>query len=247
MCSQEREQHDVNEYLDKVELVRLFRKGDLSLKDVLKRISEASPGDELLQVQPNGGSLLHLFSILGIPAVVEGLLKKGLKPTMVSCRGGVTLLQCSLKVMAGEGNKDAERARILKLYLSLDDCGNNLPIDNQDEAGWTALNFAAFLNLEKCVEVLLDHGAATRLVGGEGVSTLHNAIGNPSIVKMLLAADSGNVDAKTNEGDTALALALKRGDVESSMILLEHRANPNIPNNEGEGMREGRWGTREKE
>lgn len=235
LYSEECEESRVNEYLDKVELVRLFRKGDLDLVDVMKRISDASPEDELLQVQPNGGSLLHLFSILGVYEAVEGLLKKGLKPTMVTCRGGVSVLQCSLRVLAGVGdNRDAERARILKLYLSLKDCGNSIPIDNQDQAGWTALKVAARLNLEKCVEVLLDHGADTGLVGLEGYTPLHNAVGNHSIVKMLLAADSGNVNAKNNEGDTALSLALKRGDMESTMILLEHGADPNIPNKEGE-------------
>lgn len=236
MCSEENER--VNEYLDKVELVRLFRRGDLDLKDVLKRISEASPEDELLQVQPNGGSLLHLFSILGEYEVVEGLLKKGLKPTMVSCRGGVTLLQCFRVMTPGVGgNRDSERAKILKLYLSLKEHSNSLPIDNQDAFGWSALKAAVRFNLEECVEVLLDHGANTRLVDTEGDSALHSAVGNPTIVKMLLTVDSGNINAQNKEGDTALSLAMKKGDLESTMRLLEHGADPNVQNKEGEGGR----------
>lgn len=241
MCTEQSEEKKVNEYLDKVELVRLFRRGDLDLKDVLKRISEASPEDELLHVQPNGGSLLHLFSVLGVYEVVDELLKKGLKPTMILCRGGVSLLQCALRViMPGVGgNRDSERAKILKLYLSLKDHNKSLPIDNQDSGGWSALKSAAQLNLEECAGVLLDHGANTRLLDSDGYSALHNAVGNPSIVKMLLNADLGNVNAQSKEGDTALSLAMKKGDMESTMCLLEHRADPNIPNKEGGIGREG--------
>lgn len=236
MCSEESEETGkVNEYLNSIEVIRLFRCGDLNLTDVLKRISEASLEDELLQAQPSGGSLLHMFSILGVYEVVEGLLKKGLKPTMVTCRGGVSILRCTLGVVGVGENRDAERARILKLYLSLKDYANIIPINNQDEDGWTVLKMAVRLNLERCVEVLLDHGADVRLAGHKGYTPLHNAVGNHSIVKMLLAADSGNVNARNNEGDTTLSLALKRGDMESAMVLLEHGADPNIPNKEGEG------------
>lgn len=233
MCSEEAEcANRLSEYLDSNELVRLFRRGDLKVDDVLKRISEAPPDDELLQVNADGVSLLAHFSVLGAHEIVEKLLSKGVKPAIISCTG-CSLIQCTVKVIS-DNRRDTERAKILQLYLKYArDYPNTLPIDNQDMRGWTALKLASRMNLEKCVEVLLEHGADTRLTDKEGYSPLHNAVGNHAIVKMLLNADSANIDAQDVEGNTALSLALKRGDLESTMVLLERKADPNIPNKEG--------------
>lgn len=228
--------------LNKIEIIGQFRRGDLSLSDILKRISDASLDDELLQVKPNGSTVLNYFTLLGVYDVVKALLQKGLKPTILQCRGGVTVLQCAVRfipVSPGDSGdsgdkRDLERSKILQLYLSSkEEYGNSLPIDNQDALGWTALKLAACLNLEKCVEVLLQNGADAKLVDGKGYSPLHSAVGYPSIVKMLLHADPGNVNQQNEEGDTPLSLALKRGDLESTLVLLEHGADTNIPNKEG--------------
>ena len=225
--------NQLSEYLDRNELVRLFRRGELEVDDVLKRISEASPDDELFQTNKDGVSLLAHFSVLGNYEIVEKLLSRGLKPAIIICTGG-TLLQLTVRVIS-DNKRDTERAKILRLYLKIaKDYSDALSVDNQDTcAGWTALNMAAYMNLEKCVEVLLEHGANTRATVKKGHSPLHNAVGNHAIVKMLLNADSANIDGQDEEGNTALSLALKRGDLESTMVLLERKANPNIPNKEG--------------
>lgn len=226
----------INQCLDSIDLVRLFRTGVLDVDGVLKKIAEA--GDEIIQMKA-GWSLLHPFSVLGCYEIVEKLWERGLRPSIAKCAGS-TVLHCAVRTYPphGAATHDLERAKILTLYLSSgEDFGNNLPMNALCNHGWTALKLAVRLNLVRCVEVLLKYGADTQITDPEGYSPLHNAVGNHDIVKMLLNADSANIDAPDSEGNTALLLSLKTGTtggMDSAMVLLERNANPNVPNKEGE-------------
>lgn len=225
----------LNECLDKHDLVRQFRTGTLDVDGVLKRIAEEVEGGELLQVHECGGSLLHTFSLLGYYEIVEKLWERGLRPSKLKDKK-CTLLHCACRTYPPDGanTRDLARSKILRLFLTAGkEYCNSLPIDQRNYCGWTALKSAVKLNLAKCVEVLLEHGADTRLTDEESYSPLHNAVGNHSIVKMLLNADPGIVDTQNADGNTALFLSLKKGDLESCMVLLDHNADTNIPNKEG--------------
>ena len=107
-----------------------------------------------------------------------------------------------------------------------------MPLDLQNSQGWTALKLAARKNLEKCVEVLIDHDANPDLPDHEAYTALHNAVGNPDILKML-STKSKNLNAQNKDGETPLYLAAERGLAESALMLLEYGADPNTPNKEG--------------
>ncbi len=222
----------LNEALDSHDLVRLFRTGSLDVEGVLKMIAEAQPGDEILTVKEDGSSILHFFSILGCYEIVEKLWERGLRPTAVIKGKSCTLLHCAVRTYPlGTTNiKDLERAKILGLYLT---CENPVPVNHINMFGWTALKMSVRLNLEKCVEVLLDHGADVHIAGGDGNYPLHDAVGNHSILKLILKADPQAINVQNKEDNTALLLALKRGDLASCQVLMEGGADTNIPNKEG--------------
>lgn len=166
----------------------------------------------------------------GCYEVVKILWEKGMRPTILHDDQS-TLLHST--VCTHDDIQDDERSNILNFLLSCDECVNNsMPIDHQNSQGWTALKLATRKNLEKCVEVLLSHEANPDLPDCEGYTSLHNAVGNPDILK-LLATHSKEIDAPNHDGETSLYLATERGLVESALMLLEYGANPNTPNKEG--------------
>ena len=224
----------LNEALDRVDLVRLFRTGSLGVEAVLKKIAEAKPGDDMLKVNEDGNSLLGCFSVLGSYEVVQKLWEKGLRPS-ISKGTGCTLIHGAVRTfpLGTTDTKDIERAKILRLYLTSENHEKTVPVNAINGFGWTALKMAVRLDLEKCVEMLLDHGADVHLAGGDGNYPLHDAVGNHTILKMILKADPKAVNVQNKEGSTALLLALKRGDIASCQVLLEGEADTNISNKEG--------------
>ena len=208
-------------------VVRLFRHGE-AVDAVMKLISEADA--DVVEAKPDGTSLLHSFTILGCYDVVKLLWERGARPTILKVDDSTILHSV---VRAQDDSQDTERARILELFLSSDECGgNSMPLDHQNSKGWTALKLAARKNLEKCVEVLLEHGADPDVVDNEQYTALHNAVNNPDILKLLLTKTK-NVNMQNQDGETALYLAAERGLTDSALTLLEYGADPNIPNKEG--------------
>lgn len=223
----------LNFHLDScASLVREFRTGVLSKDEVLKVIEES--GEDITKpLDDDGGSLLHAFALLGEYDIVKGLWDKGARPT-IGKRYSCTVLHCAVRTHPFLPPRDEDRAKMLRLFLSSKEShGNSMPIDQQNTCGWTALKLAAKLQLEHCVEVLLEHGANPIVTDEEGYSPLHNSVGNPCMIKMLLNASSANIDTADSDGKTALLLSLDKGAVESSLTLLERGADPNIRNKEG--------------
>ena len=168
--------------------------------------------------------------MFGCYEVVNLLWERGARPTI--CREDNTTLLHSA-VLTQDDSQDEERARILRFFLTSDECRSNcLPLNHQNCQGWTALKLASRKNLEKCVEILVDRDADPDIPCHEHFTALHNAVGNPEILKML-SMKSKNIDAYNKAGETPLYLAAERGLVESALILLEYGANPNVPNKEG--------------
>lgn len=212
-------------------IVRLFRQGE-AVDAVLKLISEAEV--DLTESRPDGTSALHSFAILGCYEIVKLLWEKGARPSILKADDSTILHSV---VRAQDDSQDETRADILKLFLSSDECGgNSMPLDYQNSKGWTALKLAARRNLEKCVEVLLEHGADPDVADHEQYTALHNAICNPDIVKLLLTK-SKNINKQNQEGETALYIASERGLTDSALTLLEYGADPNLPNKEGTHVR----------
>ena len=177
-----------------------------------------------------GASILHSFAMFGCYEVVKLLWEKGARPTIFQA-DGTTVLHSAVRTQ--DDSQDEERARILRFFLESGECfTNSMPLDYQNTQGWTAIKLAARKNLEKCVEILIDHDADPDIPDQEDYTALHNAVGNPDILKML-STKSKRIDAQNSDGETPLYLAAERGLVESALMLLEYGANPNTPNKEG--------------
>lgn len=215
--------------LDAGSIMRLFKQGE-TVDSVVKLLNEANVED-VAEVRADGSSLLHNFAMLGNFELVKLLWNKGARPSILSTDDSTVLHSA---VRAQDETQDAERARILALFLSQEGGdGNSMPLNYLNSKGWTALKLAARRNLEKCVELLLEHGADPDLPDSQRYTALHNAVANPSTLKLLLTKSS-NVDQRNEDGETALFMACERGlHCESAVHLLEHGANPNVGNKEG--------------
>ena len=216
-----------NDAIDPSNIVKLFKSGE-AVDAILKLLSDSEV--DVTEVKPDGSSLLQNFAILGCYEIVKLLWDKGCRPSILKLDDS-TILHSAVR--GQDDTKDSERAQLLTLFLSSDECrGNSMPIDYQNSKGWTALKLATRKNLEKCVEVLLEHGADPDIPDCEQYSALHNSIGNPDIVKLLLTK-AKNINQQNQDGETALYMAAERGCTDSVLTLLEHEADPNIPNKEG--------------
>ena len=96
-------------------------------------------------------------------------------------------------------------------------------IDSTDEAGWTALMFAANAGHDAVVRLLLNAGASVHLENGAQDTALHLAAerGRTETARLLLEAGADFM-ARDADGRTPLFLAIERGRAE--VIELLHAA-----------------------
>jgi ankyrin repeat protein len=102
--------------------------------------------------------------------------------------------------------------------------------------GFTALHFAAFFGQEIVARVLLEHHADAGAVADNPmkVMPLHSATAgrNMTIVRALLE-HGAPVNAKQQQGWTALHEAAQQGNQPMVDLLLKYGANPNAKNDDG--------------
>ena len=207
------------------EVVRLFKQG----KVIDALVMLADQRIDLTVPKEDGFSMLHSVSIYGSKEAVDFLWERGARPSIVKLDNS-TLLHSAVRCH----ERCEERARVVEFFLnSAQSFPNLLDVNHRTNKGWTALKLAVKKDLERCVELLLEHGADPDIPDLEGYYPLHNAVGSHDITKLLLTKVK-NVDCQTCDGETALFLSAQKGLVESSLMLLEHTANPNIANKESE-------------
>ena len=215
--------------LEIANIIRLFKQGE-AVDTVMKKIADSDPA-KLTEVKRDGTSLLHSFAIVGSYGIVKALWNKGARPSILQVDKS-TVLHSAVRTQ--DESQDEGRSQMLQMFLSCEKHGSDLKaaVNHQNSKGWTALKLAARKNLERCVEVLLDNGADPDIPDEENYTALHNAIGFPAIVKLLLTK-AKKINFQNNDGETPLYLAAERGLNESALTLLEYGADPNIPNKEG--------------
>jgi ankyrin repeat protein len=106
----------------------------------------------------------------------------------------------------------------------------NVDVNVTDRNGNTALIEAARDNNVQIGQRLIEAGADINLANIIGLRPLHAAVesGHKEFVVLLLEQDGLNLDALTNNGSTALTIAMSRLQPEIPEMLLESGANPNI-------------------
>ena len=109
-------------------------------------------------------------------------------------------------------------------------------LNARTEAGITPLTLATRLGLEEMVKILLDMGAFTEAIDGDGKTPLTRALeyNYPSIVGVLL--DHGaDANAKNPPGSTPLKYAISLQLPSVVGMLLDHGADVNIEGTDGDG------------
>lgn len=111
-------------------------------------------------------------------------------------------------------------------------------LDARDDEGRTALSDAVQRDRVKFVKILLGDGARCEIANVRDESALHHAsfAGNEVMVMHLLEAsskDPGFLDAKTNQGKTALMNAAEAGSASIIKLLLDKGADYTLICNNG--------------
>ncbi|HOJ99045.1 MAG: ankyrin repeat domain-containing protein [Treponemataceae bacterium] len=109
------------------------------------------------------------------------------------------------------------------------------PPDSRDKRGVPVLCLAARSGNRAMVDLLIDAGAQVNLRSEDrGSTALMDAVsgGFYEIVEDLLEAGT-DVNIKSKDDQTALVIAVGKGDPQLVKVLLEHGANPDIPDKLG--------------
>ena len=104
-------------------------------------------------------------------------------------------------------------------------------INHKDDIGWTALKTAVVHKKHEIIKILIDAGADTKVKDEYGNSLLFDALGNIELVKFFIAKGI-DIDAKNNQGWTALVYAASSSRPDVLKFLITSGANPNIRDNQ---------------
>lgn len=109
-------------------------------------------------------------------------------------------------------------------------------IEAMNNAGNTALHYAAATSKSECVRILIENGANVEAKSlNSGFTALHYATQRGDVDCTLLLLDKeANLDAKDNNGDTPLHLATRFGKVDCEKLLLSRGATRTVKNNVGQ-------------
>ncbi|KAJ9598100.1 hypothetical protein L9F63_026796 [Diploptera punctata] len=167
-----------------------------------------------------GYTAVSLASSEGKTDVVETLLKRGANTEIRTHLNKRT----SLILAAIRG-----RGPVMELLIK-----HGVPINETDKNNDTALTFAAYLGLTNVVELLLERGADTEVAGGQNNRTplIHAAAcGYIKILELLLKFNA-SVNARDENGETSISLAASEGKSNVVELLLQSKADIEIPGGE---------------
>jgi ankyrin repeat protein len=101
-----------------------------------------------------------------------------------------------------------------------------LGVNAEDGSGMTPLMLAAGFGTREAVSVLVDAGADVKAQSRSGLTALHVAWQDESVIRLLLDR-SADVNARTQQGATPLLVASSANGTEAVVsLLLERRADP---------------------
>lgn len=182
-------------------------------------------------------------------AVVELLLERGADPKLgrvlidVIRRGELDLVERLLDLGADVNARDS-RSQTPAFYAAEAPAGDPIlalliargaDVDRANDLGDTALHMACKRCSLVAVELLLAAGASVRTKSRRKMRPLHWAThgrergeDSAALIERLLAAGAGPIDARNEWGQTALWLAVDRGDVAAARALVAAGARVDV-------------------
>ena len=155
--------------------------------------------------ESNGETSLNRAARKGHTAIAELLLNNGAGVNATDKRGETALMTA------------AESGQLKTAHLLLD---RGAQLSVRDGEGRTALEHAARKNHRRVVDFLMSRGAKTNLAAAA-------MVGDTAQVQRFLK-EGADVNAKDDQGKTALILAVERGHLEVVKLLLENHADVNV-------------------
>uniref|UniRef100_A0A8D3DSK3 RHD domain-containing protein n=1 Tax=Scophthalmus maximus TaxID=52904 RepID=A0A8D3DSK3_SCOMX len=189
----------------------------------LTQVVSALPGEEVLNMRNHlYQTPLHLAVITQQKEAVEALLRAGADPTLTD-RHGNTALHLASQQEEGGG--------MIQLLLQHRELRGLL--ENNNTAGLCAIHLAVLANRLCSLRELLEGGANVEAQErGSGRTALHLATetDNVSLAGCLLLEGNASVDCCTFNGSTPLHVAVGRGSVKLTALLMAAGADPQKQN-----------------
>ena len=162
---------------------------------------------------PDGKTALMLAAGTARADLVRALLAAGADVNAVNVRGGTALMYA-----ATQGEPE-----IVAVLLS-----HGAMVNARAENGWTAVTLAAATGQADIVRQLLAAGADANLADIYGWTPLMRAVDSDrtGVVRVLLKDKSVRVNARDDQGETALHHAAAGGSLEIARLLLANGADP---------------------
>ena len=164
---------------------------------------------------PTGKTALMVAAKAGEYTLVKWLLDNGANPHVANHNGGTPLMFASI---SGE-------ARVIKLLIE-----HQVDFNAQGKNGWGALMIAAAKGHTRVVDQLLTAGAKVNTHDVYYWTPLHRAVYEERIEvsKRLLSSPGIRVNARDDQGATALHHASQLGNLALVTLLLSYGADPDI-------------------
>ncbi|KAK3089890.1 hypothetical protein FSP39_007395 [Pinctada imbricata] len=183
----------------------------------------------------DGSTLMHIASQCGHPETALTFLKKGVPlhmpnkvkkkrvfPSFIRQDSVYVLFQSGaicLHAAATKGHTNVVRALLTK----------GASVDAKTKDGFTALHLAVEFGKPQVVQTLLGYGAQVEFKGGEAAETpLHIAARTKEGEKCaeMLLKSGANVNATRENGETAMHIAARHGQLKMVIALLEEGGDP---------------------
>lgn len=161
----------------------------------------------------DGSTLMHIASQAGHPDTTLVFLKKGVPLHMPNKDGAVCLHAAARKGHVG----------VVKALLS-----KGASVDTKTKDQYTALHIAVKYCKPQVVQILLGYGANVQLKGGKAEETpLHIAarIKDGDKVAEMLIKSGADVNAASDNGETAVHVAARFGNLKTLKLLINEKAD----------------------
>lgn len=104
-------------------------------------------------------------------------------------------------------------------------------VNHKDDIGWTALKTSVVHKKHEIIKILIDAGADVKVKDEGGNSLLFDALGDIELVRFFIAKGI-DIDARNNQGWTALVYAACGSRSYVLKLLIASGANPNVRDNQ---------------